>query len=74
MVRPSIIEVGKTYGGLKVVQVYTNETMILVECQRCGRQVKRNRSNVRSRRLKSCGGFSCNPSRHKSKEKTYVQD
>lgn len=57
--KPNTMLPGKIYGGLKVVQADHVTDYITVECLRCGEIVERNRSNVRSGRLKSCGRFSC---------------
>lgn len=54
-----IMEVGKVYGGVKVIEMTPGFDLITVQCLRCGEHVKKNRSNVRSRKIMSCGRFSC---------------
>lgn len=54
-----IMQVGETYGGMRIVAMTPGEELITVECLKCGEQVKRNRSNIRSKRILSCGRYSC---------------
>ncbi len=54
-----LLVVGKVFGGMKVLEMTPGLPLILVKCMRCGYEVKRNRDEVRSGLMKSCGGFGC---------------
>lgn len=56
---PKELEVGKIYGGVKVILIETGKPLIDVQCMNCGQLVKKWPHMVATRRTKSCGRFDC---------------
>ncbi len=69
------VKVGEVYGGLKIASIARNPNektkknyKLLVECIHCQKLVYRDRSNVKSASLKSCGcRKSIQPKKRRSK-------
>lgn len=59
MVKPVTMQVGQVYGGMKVIAMTPGVEMITVQCMKCQKEFKRDRSNIRTGKIYSCGGFGC---------------
>lgn len=53
------MQVGEIYGGVRVYALVPGDPNCLVQCLKCNGIVEKDRSNIRSKRIMSCGRSPC---------------